>query len=50
MTKSKKTRQYRSNQGRSPEAMEKTYQGCFWTIIIGFVLVIICMIYNFIII
>ena len=30
--------------------MEKTYQGCFWTIIIGFVVVIICMIYNFIII
>ena len=50
MNKEKKERQYRSNQGRSPEAMEKTYQGCFWTIIIGFVLVIIYMIYNFIII
>ena len=29
----KEFRQYRSNQGRSPEKMEKIYKGCF---VIGF--------------
>jgi|TARA_B110000908_G_scaffold140311_1_gene167387 hypothetical protein len=31
--KEKKFRQYRSNQGRSPEKMEKVYKGCFWVLL-----------------
>ena len=33
--KQKKFRQYRSNQGRSPERTEKVYQGCLMTLILG---------------
>tara|TARA_R110001606_G_scaffold185953_1_gene333397 strand:- start:294 stop:449 length:156 start_codon:yes stop_codon:yes gene_type:complete len=33
--KKKKDRQYRSNQGRSPEKMEKIYKGCFWVVIVA---------------
>jgi len=44
----KKHRQYRSNQGRSPEKMEKTYRGCFWTIIAGLVFALVLSIYNII--
>ena len=32
--KQKKFRQYRSNQGRSPEQMEKVYKGCFYMIVV----------------
>lgn len=39
-----KTRQYRSNQGRSPERMESTYKGCVWGFLIFFILAIILII------
>ncbi len=39
----KKYRQYRSNQGRSPEHMEKIYKGCFATICAAFVLFIVTL-------
>lgn len=29
----KKNRQYRSNQGRSPERQENIYKGCFWALL-----------------
>ena len=38
--KQKKYRQYRSNQGRSPQDMESKYQGCIWTAGFGFVLIL----------
>ena len=34
-------RQYRSNQGKSPEKMEKVYKGCFWIIIATISVVVI---------
>ncbi len=39
--KKKKYRQYRSNQGRSPERMEKTYKMMGWTfkLLIGSILI-----------
>jgi|TARA_B110000977_G_scaffold133739_1_gene170311 hypothetical protein len=43
-----KERQYRSNQGRSPEKMEKVYKGCFWIIIIGILSLGVVSIYNII--
>ena len=44
--KKKKVRQYRSNQGRSPEKMEKIYKGCFWIIEIALSCVASAGIYN----
>jgi|TARA_R110002074_G_scaffold391738_2_gene576668 hypothetical protein len=44
--KKKKVRQYRSNQGRSPEKMEKIYKGCFWIIVIALSCVASAGIYN----
>lgn len=44
--KGKKFRQYRSNQGRSPEKMEKIYKGCFWVIVALMLSVVICATYN----
>ena len=41
----KEFRQYRSNQGRSPENMEKKYKGCFVVGIGGlimFIIVLLC--------
>ena len=42
----KKTRQYRSNQGRSPEKMEKIYKGCFWAILVALFCIASVGIYN----
>jgi hypothetical protein len=42
----KKARQYRSNQGRSPEKMEKIYKGCFWVTLVGLFLIAAAGIYN----
>lgn len=44
----KKDRQYRSNQGRSPEDEEKIYKGCFWITLIFIVCVCIFALYNII--
>jgi len=44
MKKEKKIRQYRSNQGRSPEKQSNIYKGCFWTLLIFLVVSIICAI------
>jgi hypothetical protein len=38
----KKVRQYRSNQGRSPEKMSHSYYGCAITLI-GLILCLICI-------
>jgi hypothetical protein len=46
--KQKKFRQYRSNQGRSPEQMEKVYKGCFWMIVIFLSSVAVTGLYNII--
>ena len=46
--KEKKTRQYRSNQGRSPEKMEKIYKSCFWVTVVGLVSLVAAGIYNMI--
>ena len=40
--KEKKFRQYRSNQGKSPERMENTYKGCFW---IGITTILFLVVY-----
>jgi len=48
MNKEKKIRQYRSNQGRSPEKMEKIYKGCFWVTVVGLVSLVAAGIYNMI--
>ena len=42
----KKARQYRSNQGRSPEKQSNIYKGCFWTLLIFLVVSITCAIAN----
>ena len=44
--KEKKFRQYRSNQGRSPEKMEKVYKGCFWILLAAMLTVVSYVIYN----
>ena len=44
----KEFRQYRSNQGRSPEKMEKIYKGCFAIICIGFIIFIITLVSSII--
>lgn len=44
--KKKKDRQYRSNQGRSPEKMEKIYKGCFWIILVALFCIASVGIYN----
>ena len=41
-------RQYRSNQGRSPEKMEKIYKGCFVVLCAGIVLCIVTLVCNLI--
>tara|TARA_R100000541_G_scaffold55950_1_gene65107 strand:+ start:551 stop:724 length:174 start_codon:yes stop_codon:yes gene_type:complete len=41
-------RQYRSNQGRSPERMEKIYKGCFVVLCAGIVLCIVTLVCNLI--
>ena len=46
--KPKKTRKYRSNQGRSPEKMEKIYKGCFWVTVVGLGSLVAAGIYNMI--
>ena len=44
--KEKKIRQYRSNQGRSPEKMERVYQGCFWVVVVFLSMVAVTGLYN----
>jgi len=44
MKEEKKIRQYRSNQGRSPEKQSNLYKGCFWTLLIFLVVSITCAI------
>jgi|TARA_R110000744_G_scaffold55958_3_gene118123 hypothetical protein len=44
--KTDKIRQYRSNQGRSPEKMEKVYKGCFWILLAAMLTVVSYVIYN----
>lgn len=46
--KNESKRQYRSNQGRSPEKMEKIYKGCFWVIVVGLGSLVAAGIYNMI--
>lgn len=40
MKKEKKVRQYRSNQGRSPQQMESTYKTLEWTFV-GFIVLVV---------
>ena len=40
----KKKRQYRSNQGRSPERVESTYKGCMWALLIFLIVLAIVLI------
>tara|TARA_R100000541_G_scaffold370_11_gene3172 strand:- start:1895 stop:2080 length:186 start_codon:yes stop_codon:yes gene_type:complete len=49
LKKDKKQRQYRSNQGRSPQDMESMYKGCFWIMIVFITFVSVFAIYNIII-
>ena len=44
--KEKKIRQYRSNQGRSPERQSKIYKGCFWSLLIFLVVSLTCAVSN----
>jgi|TARA_B110000908_G_scaffold16819_1_gene18898 hypothetical protein len=44
--KTDKIRQYRSNQGKSPEKMEKVYKGCFWILLAAMLTVVSYVIYN----
>jgi hypothetical protein len=44
--KTDKIRQYRSNQGRSPEKMEKVYKGCFWILLAAILTIVSYVIYN----
>ena len=46
--KKTKIRQYRSNQGRSPEDMEAKYKGCGWTLLLFLMSMIGALIYNMI--
>ena len=46
--KPKKARQYRSNQGRSPEKMEKIYKGCFWVTLVGLLLILVFLLQGYI--
>lgn len=46
--KEKTHRQWRSNQGRSPESMEAKYKGCGLTVILFLITVIGALIYNMI--
>ena len=46
--KQKKFRQYRSNQGRSPEQMEKVYKVCFYMIVVFLCGVAFTGLYNII--
>ena len=46
--KQKKFRQYRSNQGRSPEQMETVYKGCFYMIVVFLCGVAFTGLYNII--
>ena len=46
--KEKQFRQWRSNQGRSPEDMERKYKGCGWTFILFSIAFILFLIYNMI--
>tara|TARA_B110000908_G_C10205875_1_gene427688 strand:- start:1307 stop:1459 length:153 start_codon:yes stop_codon:yes gene_type:complete len=41
-------RQYRSNQGRSPEEMERKYKGCGMTLILFLIAIVGALIYNMI--
>ena len=44
--KTDKIRQYRSNQGKSPEKMEKVYKGCFWILLAAILTIVSYVIYN----
>jgi|TARA_B110000977_G_C10797031_1_gene384788 hypothetical protein len=44
--KTDKIRQYRSNQGKSPQKMEKVYKGCFWILLAAILTVVSYVIYN----
>lgn len=44
--KEKKHRQYRSNQGRSPENMESKYKGCGLTMVLFVITVTIALIFR----
>ena len=46
--KEKTHRQWRSNQGRSPEDMERKYKGCGWTLILFLIAFVGAFIYNMI--
>ena len=49
LKKENKVRQYRSNQGRSPERMEKTYKMIGWSfkLLIGTILIIwLCCVFG----
>lgn len=48
MDKEKKFRQWRSNQGRSPERMKNIYKSCFVILLAGFVTFIATLIYSII--
>jgi len=41
-------RQYRSNQGRSPEREENIYKGCFWIVLLFGIVLSLYGIYNII--
>ena len=43
----KKNRQYRSNQGRSPERTEKVYLGCLWTFLTFILVFVISLVLNY---